>query len=325
MLIVSSSAFRCLWLAVAVLAATPARAQSTPRDTLLGSAVRVRTTRISGDGVVRSGGAAGAGLLIRRRGDRQRVDVLQAIDDSVGEDWMTGIDSVDALQLHMRKGRRTLLMRFGDLRQVFSSLLQVRFDSASTVAEVLGPGPELLGYATRRVRIVRGFRMQTSRAGKTQVLSLHSETEALVAPDVPESYGSNSALSLTSSSTWPLIEQIFGPGSARVIVRGGGALPTGLALRTVSRTRSESHGASVFPLGDGRPGVMVDSIEVISIARAPVPDDAFVAPAGYTATDFSDEFRKLLAMIDELGAAVGGKGAKPPKALGKPTDKPYKP
>jgi hypothetical protein len=325
-----STAVSVILAGALLLTAAPHAARAQSRDTLTGSVVRVRTVRMDERGAaVPRGTSAGEGLLIRRRGVRQRVDVLQTMDDSIGRDWITGIDSVNALSIHEATSRRILQMKFDDLRQVFSSLLQVRFDSATAEAELLGDGPVLLGHRTRRVRIVRGFRMQTARAGKAQVLRTHTETDALIAPDVPDSYGSNSVLSLTSGSASAMVEQIFGPGSSRIAVRGGGTLPTGLALRTVSRTRMQSSGDPVFPVGaGGGTSVTVDSVEVLSIGSTPIPDSIFASPADYAVVDFGTELRKLVTLIDELGAAVGGKGAKPTKALpltAKPIRKPSKP
>lgn len=294
-------------------------------DRTMGSVVRVVTTR-SGAVGARQRRSGGAGMLIRRRGELQRVDMLDAIDDTAGREWI----SLQNAPLEMRVndvGRRSsLVMRFEDLRTTFTSLLQVRFDSVQAEAEVLGAGPKLLGYDTRRVRIRRGFRMQTARGGKSQVVRVTSETDALVAPAVPEAYGSNSALSLTSGSTSAMVEQIFGPGAGELVMRGREAMPQGLTLRAVSRTRTESSGTAVFPLGpEGATQEAVDSVEVVSIEQRPLPDALFAVPDGYTVVDFSSELRKVIAMVDSLGTALGGgKGSKPVKTS-KPTGKPYKP
>ena len=156
-------------------------------------------------------------------------------------------------------------------------------------------------------------------------MRVSSMTDALVAPAVPESFGSNTAVSLTAGSSSAMVEQIFGPGTGQIVMRGGGTMPTGLALRSVSRTRAESSGVAVFPLGpEGVQPEVVDSLEVVSIAQQSLPDALFAAPAGYTVVDFSTELRKLIAMVDSLGAALGGKGSKPTKPS-KSTGKPYKP
>lgn len=307
-------------VALCTLLARPA-VSAQVSDSTIGSVVRVSTFR-TGATDSRSRSQARAGLLVRRRGDRQRIDMLTAIGDASGTEWMTVENAPFSLRINNVAQKNSIVMRFEDLKTVFTSLLSVRFDSVQTEADVLGAGPRVLGYETQRVRIQRRFRMRTARAGKSQVVRVSSESDALIAPSLPEDSGANTALALTSDMSSAMLERIFGPGAGEMVVRGG-RMPSGLVLRTVSRTRTVSTGANLFPLGPNGAGlVAIDSIEVVSIERMPLPDSLFVAPADYTPIDFSVELRKLVAALDELGSASGdAKGnRKPtsPKAGGKP-------
>jgi hypothetical protein len=305
-------------------------AQQRPADTTLGTVLRVRTVRSAVSGT-QPRSNVGEGLLVRSRGARQRVDVLRGIDDTVGTEWISTGATPREMRIHSVAQRTTVVMKFTDVQEAFTSILQTRFDSATAEAEVLGAGPRLLGHATQRVVFRRGFRMQSSKAGKTQTLRVTSEIDALIAPDVPESVAANSALSLTSGSTADLVEQIFGAGSNQVVVRNGAALPTGLALRSVSRSRVVSSGAGLLPFGaTGDSAVTIDSVEVLSIAQQPVADAVFAEPVGYEVVDFGDQMRTLMTMMDSLSTSLGalGKNSKPVKpaaARPKPASKPYKP
>jgi hypothetical protein len=312
-----------------LLAPAALGAQQGPADSTLGTVLRIRTVRggMSGTQPRRS---AGEGLLIRSRGVLQRVDVLRAIDDSVGSEWIRIGPPPREMRIHSVAQRSTLVMKYEDLQTVFTSVMQTRFDSASAEAEVLGPGPTLLGHSTQRVLFRRALRIQSTRGGKTQVTRVRSEIDALIAPDLPESLGANSALSLTSGSASDLIDQIFGAGASQVIVKGGAILPSGLALRTVSRSVTTSTGAQVMPFSTGRDSsATTDSVEVMSIARAPLSDALFAEPVGYEVVDFGQQMSKLITMMDSMGTSLDalGKGSKPPKpyTAPKPTSKPYKP
>jgi hypothetical protein len=309
--------------------AYPATAQhARAADTAPGTVVRVRTMRI-GDGV-RPRSRAGEGLLIRTRGERQRVDVLTSIDDTSGGDWITTGATPREMRVHTAAQRKTLVMKFSDMQLMFGSLMRTRIDSATAEAELLGPGPRVLGEPTERVTIRRRFRMLTSRNGKTQTVRVMSEIRALIAPGVPESVGANSALSLTSGSTADLVEQIFGDGASQVRVRDGRPLPRGLALRSVSRSQIVASGAVLMPFGvAGDTAVSVDSVEVLSIVRQPLEDALFAEPTGYEVVDFGEQLRAVVTMMDSLSASLeslskGSKSSKPP-VRPKPTTKPYKP
>ena len=320
---------RAIAVGLTLIVALPSAAASqVAADSTTGAVIRIRTVR-TGSGAGRTR-AAGAGLLVRRQGRHQRVDVLKDIADSVGDDWANLDDAPDEMRLHNRPTRATAVMRFRDLRLMFDSLMRVRFDSVTAEGEDLGPGPQLLGRSTRRVRVRRTVRMTSSRAGSSQVIAISSETNALVAPSVPEQWGANSVLSLTSSSLSGVMQEIFGTATGPVTVRGGGTLPAGLALRTV--TRSETRVAGSAPgLFDRESGttLTVDSAEVVSIERVALPEALFAAPVGYRVFNVSDEIRKLVSALDGLGSsleALGGKKAGKPWGTsmfpGKPSSKP---
>ena len=310
-----------VWLVVALPSAAASQAAA---DSTTGAVIRIRTVR-TGSGAGRSR-TAGEGLLVRRQGRRQRVDVLRNIADSIGDDWASLDDAPGELRLHNRPSRATAVMRYRDLRLVFDSLMRVRFDSVTAEGEDLGPGPRLLGRSTRRVRVRRTMRMTSSRAGNTQVIALSLETNALVAPSVPEEWGASAVLSLTSSNLSGVMQEVFGTAAAPVTVRGGGTLPTGLALRTITRSEARATGSAVglFERENGTT-VTLDTTEVVSIERMALPDALFEAPAGYRAFNVSDEIRKLVVTLDSLGAIGGQKGGKPfgkPTFPGKPRSKP---
>ena len=293
-----------------------------PTDT--GSIVRVRTTRAIVEGVEPRNTNRGAGLLIRRLGARQRADLLTSIDDSSGSAWIDLSDAPARMVVHDVPSRLTVSMRFADLRSVFTTLLNARLDSASVEAEVLGDGPVLLGHATRRVVYRQRFRLQARRGNVMQVTRVAAETEALVAPGVPASWGSGSALSLTAGNASALIEQIFGAGS--LTVRGDTDAPTGLALRAVTRTTTQTEGNGAI-LSPASSSVTIDSAEVVSIERRLLPASLFAEPEGFRREDFGDELQRLVASLDALSASLqqaakagkrlqGGKvlkGAKPAK------------
>jgi hypothetical protein len=277
---------------------------------------------------VSSRSAPQAGLLIRRMGSMQRVDVLTATGDTVGQEWVTLGREPDEMRVHSASKRSTLIMRFADMRTVFDSVLHVQLDSATAETEVLGVGERILGRETQRVRLRHGFRMQTTRAGKTQVIHVTSETNALIAPSVPEMWGANSVVSLTSGSTASLVEQVFGRGSTQALHRSAAPMPTGLAMRSVTRTRMTSEGPSVFPLTPSPDGeIALDSVDVISIARERLPAALFAEPIGYEVHEFGALMRQLMATFDSLSSSMQGlaKGAKPAKARPAKSYKPSKP
>ncbi|MCC7054148.1 MAG: hypothetical protein IT355_12860 [Gemmatimonadaceae bacterium] len=305
---------------------TAARAQAV-HDSVTGSVLRVSTVRTMPAGS--RARAMGVGLLVRRQGTRQRVDVLRAVDDSVGDDWASLDNAPDEIRLHNRASRSTAVLRFSDLRLMFDSLMRVRFDSMTAVGEDLGPGPRLLGHATRHVQVRRSVRMTSARDGRVQTVHIVTETDEWVAPSLPGEWGANSVLTLTSASLAGVMEQIFGTAVAPVTVRGGGTLPAGLALRTVTRSRTRTTGSSVLLPGTADAGevVTVDSAEVTSIERRVLPDSVFDAPAGYKVINITAEIRKLVESLETLGASLQGlAGRKAPKPFkpssGKPAWKP---
>ena len=156
---------RMAWIGAAaaccvLVGAVPLEAQRS--DSTMGSVVRVVAVR-TGQVGARPRSSSGAGLLIRRRGQLQRVDVLDAADDTLGSDWIGVQNTPMEIRINNVGQRSSLVMRFDDLRTTFTSLLQIRFDSVRADAEDLGAGPKVLGYETRRVQIHRSFRMQTRR------------------------------------------------------------------------------------------------------------------------------------------------------------------
>lgn len=314
----------CQRLAVLVLslvALTRGAGAQRPPGGDSGSVVRVRTVRAVEQGLESRNTARGAGLLIRRQGGRQRADLLTRIEDSSGTAWIDLSEAPQRMVLHDQSSRTSIAMRFADLRSVFTTLLHARIDSASTEAEVLGDGPTILGHATRRVRYRQRLRMEARRGSVSQTTRVVSETEALVAPDVPESWGGGSALSLTAGNASALIEQIFGAGSGTVVVQDGATVPTGLALRSVTRTRTEVSGNGAI-LGPVSSSVTVDSVEVLSIERRMLPAALFAQPEGFQTKDFGEELQGLVTSLDALSTSLErlGKNAK-----GGGSQKPWKP
>lgn len=304
------------WLSPALLAA------QVPADSARGVVVRIATQRISGrDAAPRS---HLAGLLVRQQGARQRVDVLQAAGDTIGDDWANMDHAPQEMLLHNRRSRASAMLRLADLRLVFDSLLRLRVDSVSVDGEELGAGPVLLGQPTRRVRIRRAFRMTSTRNGRTQVVRVTSQSDALVAPALPESWGASTVLSLTSSSVLGVMQEVFSSTLSPPRVRGGGRLPAGLALRVVTRSEARASGPTLLPLGvDDEAALMVDSAEVVSIERRTFPDSLFDAPPSYKQLDLSQELRKMVVAMDELGRTIDGASGK--RGDGSKRDFPNKP
>ena len=259
------------------------------------------------------------GMLITRRGPRQRVDLLSADTDSARRDWIVIDDTARAMWLHEAREHRTMVMRMRDLSLMFTDLLHATMDSVTESVVLLGPGERILGYPTQRVRITQSFRVRTETAGKSQVVRAQTETVAHIARDLPASLGANSVLSLTASSGAAFLKDVLAPVMSGALRRTGPPIPGGLALRSVSRMHATTVGDVSNPMVGAGESVSMDSIEVVSVAPAAVPDSVFAPPRGFTQLDLAQEMRKLIAMVKELGEGMaGGTGRNRPKPVGKP-------
>lgn len=262
------------------------------------------------------------GMQVTRLGARQRVDLLRAAGDSLGTEWVMLHDTVPTITIHDRAKRATMVMRLGDIRSLFTDMLHARVDSTSESVQLLGAGTPVLGYATQRVRVMRQFRLQTSLGDKTQRVMVRTLTEALIAPELPASYGAPAVLSLTAASGAAFVQSVLTPVGLRAADRRGPALPPGMMMRGVTRTTVEQSGGDVAPfLGAAAPETR-DSLEVVSIERRPVPPALFDAPDGYEVTDLGAQLRQLVAMVKDIPAVTATGGG---RVVPKPTWKPSKP
>jgi hypothetical protein len=229
------------------------------------------------------------------------MDKLAKVMDTIANQWVVADSANGPLRLHTAPMKRTVVLDMRDLRTLYRTIFRARVDSARTDIESLGVGDTVIGYPTRRVRIVTRLFVQMTSRGVRSLIASRSETEAMIAPDIASGAAANSAMQTAIGDGSGMLQQVVDVDSTVTLSRTG-TMPPGLVLRSVTRTRTRVTGGPPTGLASSSGAEEVTHAEVISIRRSLIPDSVFAQPSGYTQVSVASELRRF-------GAALGGPDA----------------